>query len=128
MDKKEKKRYLQDYRWIVARIDAIYKELEKPIVADDVRFNGVKAEKDAVKHISKAERLLSEKEKLLEEQQKIEKAIEAVTNNKESILLNSLYISGKSAKEVASEMDISLRTFYRILDSAIQNVRLDKDA
>ena len=122
MEKKEKIQYLQDYRWVVARIAEIDNELSKPIAVDDVQYNGVKAEKDAVKHVSKGERLQAERDKLVGKKQRIEDAIKAVNSSKESILLHFMYISGKSAKEVAVDMKIPIRTIYRIHDSAIKNV------
>lgn len=123
MDKKEKIKCLQDYRWFVARIEEIDKELSTPI-DDNVRFNGVKAEKDAVEYVSNQERLREEREKLERQRQEIECAIKAVKSNKESILLQFMYISGKSAKEVAVDMKIPLSTIYKIHNSAIRNVRL----
>lgn len=122
MEKKEKIQYLQDYRWVVARIAEIDNELSKPIAVDDVQYNGVKAEKDAVKHVSKGERLQAERDKLVVKKQRIEDAIKAVNSSKESILLHFMYISGKSAKEVAVDMKIPIWTIYRIHDSAIKNV------
>ena len=122
MEKKEKIQYLQDYRWVVARIAEIDNELSKPIAVDDVQYNGVKAEKDAVKHVSKGERLQAERDKLVGKKQRIEDAIKAVNSIKESILLHFMYISGKSAKEGAVDMKITIRTIYRIHDSAIKNV------
>lgn len=123
MSKKDKKKYLQDYRWLAARIEEINKELSMP-VDDKVRFNGVKAEKDAIEHRSKQERLEEEKERLNGKMQEIESAIESVEDSQESILLRFMYISGKSAKEVAVDMNIPLSTIYKIHDSAIKNMHL----
>ncbi len=123
MSKKDKKKYLQDYRWFAARIEEIDKELSKP-VDDKVRFNGVKAEKDAVEHMSKQERLEEERERLNGKMQEIESVIESVEDSQESILLRFMYISGKSAKEVAVDMNIPLSTIYKIHDSAIKNMHL----
>lgn len=124
MSKKDKKKYLQDYRWFAARIEEIDKELAKPI-EEKVRFKGVKAEVDAIEHVTKHERLESEKARLNEKMRKIESVIESVADSQESILLRFLYISGKSAKEVAVDMNLSLSTIYKILDSALKNVRID---
>lgn len=124
MSKKDKKKYLQDYRWFAARIEEIDKELSKPI-GEKVRFKGVKAEVDAIEHVTKHERLESEKARLNEKMRKIESVIESVADSQESILLRFLYISGKSAKEVAVDMNLSLSTIYKTLDSALKNVRID---
>lgn len=123
MSKKDKKKYLQDYRWFAARIEEIDRELSKPI-DENVRFNGVKAEKDAVEHRSKQERLEEERERLNGKMQEIESVINSVTDSQQSILLRFMYISGKSAKEVAVDMNISLSTIYKIHDLAIKNVRI----
>ena len=123
MGKSEKKQFLQGYKWIVARIEAINVELDKPVY-DYVKFKGEKAEKDAVKHVSKGERLLAERNGLEKKKKAIEDAVAAVKDNRESILLNSVYISGKSAIEVSHDMGISVRTVYRILDAAIDSVQI----
>ena len=125
VNKQEKKKFLQDYKWIITRLDAIEQEAQKPISKDDVQYKGKKAEKDAVKHISKGERLNVEKQNLLDKKRRIENAIATVTDNRENILLRSMYISGKSAIEVAFEMDISIRTIYRILNSAIDHLQIE---
>ena len=123
MNKKETKKFLQDYRWFAARIEEIDKELAKPI-EEKVRYTGVKAEKDAVEYVSKHERLGEERERLNRKMQEIENVIAKVEDSQESILLRFMYISGKSAKEVAVDMNIPLSTIYKIHDSAIKNVRV----
>lgn len=126
MDKQAKKDFLSEYQWITARIDVIDSELKKEIAVDDVQFKGEKAEKDAVKHVSKGERLLAERQELAEKKETIEKAIDTVSDSKEKMVLNSVYISGRSVERVARDMHVSQSTAYRIFDRAIENVRCAK--
>jgi DNA-directed RNA polymerase specialized sigma subunit len=120
----EKRSYLQDYKWLAARIEEIEQELDKPINHDDVHYTGEKAEKDAVKHISKEERLQEERESLLAKKRKIEDAVSKLQNNREYILLSRIYLKGMKVADVIEEMDISVRTYYRILKSALVHLEV----
>ena len=120
----EKKSYLQDYKWLSVRIEEIEQELAKPINHDDVQYKGEKAEKDAVKHISKEERLQAERTGLLKKKRKIEDAISKLQNNREYILISRIYIKGMKVADVIAEMDISVRTYYRILKSALAHLEV----
>lgn len=123
MKKSEKKEYLSDYIWIDRGIQMIDRELQRPI-SDDVRYNGEKAETDAVKRVSKSERLINRKNELIQKKKRIEEAVESVNDNRENIMLHSMYINGMTAREIAAEMHISERTVYRVIDAALDKMEV----
>ena len=121
MEKSEKKEYLSEYIWIDRRIQMIDRELQHTILYN-VGCNGKKAETDEVKYILKKEQLDNKKKELLRKKERIEKAVQAVQDNLERIMLHSMYINGMTAMEISSEMHISERTVYQIIDDAVNRM------
>ena len=60
----------------------------------------------------------------MKKKRKIEDAVSKLQNNREYILLSRIYLKGMKVADVIEEMDISVRTYYRILKSALVHLEV----
>lgn len=131
MAKDAKIEFLEDYAWLRVRLQEVDRELDKT-VEESVNYGtalqervkstslGSRTEHDAVDRIESD--LHEEKKELQESMEKIRRSIKGLKNQKEAILLNMIYVEGKSVKEISSLMNLSKDTVYRVRNNAINNL------
>ena len=131
MAKDAKIEFLEDYAWLRVRLQEVDRELDKT-VEESVNYGtalqervkstslGSRTEHDAVDRIESD--LHAEKKELQESMERIRRSIKGLKNQKEAILLNMIYVEGKSVKEISSLMNLSKDAVYRVRNNAINNL------